>query len=804
MDALIRVIYETQGAADADALAESLKSVTTDTGAMTAAMTEATAAQRAESEAGKADVAAKGEVSAATRGATEATSKHAAELKTAKQSQDSATSSWKEGAIQLGLVTGAATVAVAAIVSLTSSYVENALQAQKMATMAGTTVEAFSMAAGVAEDFGVSGETVSHSLVILQRQLQASGDEGDKFKGILKELDIDVNEFKDSSTATTDILYKLQGVFSTLEDGPQKTALAMKLFSRGGPEMLEFLNQTQDTVNENATSFNALGLTITKADVEISRSIKGVMNDMGDLKESVETNIGRAMAPIFLSTMTAMKDAAESSMETILESFGGMEGAVETMKRELEDVSPIFATLAGGTVKVLAAAFAETAAAGAAFVTGLRVIGVAAGELFDMFGLLSAKARKSLDESYGKIDESVAFGVKAQEAAGKMLSSIGEVSGAEKQLVADRDAAREKWALSAEKAKAIFGEETEKKKETAAAEEKLTAAAGKTNEALEFRKNLTRDQILDERALAEAKDHELAIVHEQSEAYARANSEIERCASAHQQQLFIIGDVNVGLHAMAAATAAAADEAAQLESKLLSAVNAQSSLSQIKSGQQMGPAGGGVQVGDRFIPYPQQGLPGAAGMSAVANFQADLASAIENERQQKANKAAAGASSGASAAAGRASGGGRSSGGASGSGVAVSREMTRAGGGYVSSIPGDPDPVRDHYDSALPPGLSYRTPGQSKLRVYNDDGTRVTPAPAKGTPEYAALTELMRQMAADMQKAVTVGVSAGVADGMQGVTMSADSRVIAELMVDQTRKGQRTTTLSGSTNRTFL
>ena len=146
---------------------------------MTAAMTEATAAQRAESEAGKADVAAKGEVSAATRGATEATSKHAAELKTAKQSQDSATSSWKEGAIQLGLVTGAVTVAVAAIVSLTSSYVENALQAQKMATMAGTTVEAFSMAAGVAEDFGVSGETVSSSLVILQRQLQASGDEGD-------------------------------------------------------------------------------------------------------------------------------------------------------------------------------------------------------------------------------------------------------------------------------------------------------------------------------------------------------------------------------------------------------------------------------------------------------------------------------------------------------------------------------------------------------------------------------------------------------------------------------------------------
>lgn len=51
------------------------------------------------------------------------------------------------------------------------------------------------------------------------------------------------------------------------------------------------------------------------------------------------------------------------------------------------------------------------------------------------------------------------------------------------------------------------------------------------------------------------------------------------------------------------------------------------SLTQIQAGMQMGPAGGVTKIGERSIQLPQQGLPGAAGMSAVMSYQAEVANA---------------------------------------------------------------------------------------------------------------------------------------------------------------------------------
>lgn len=594
-----------------------------------AASTESGAAQAAMA-------ASTGEAAWAARLAAEATERQAKETEAATLAQDAASASMKSMALQIGAVVTAVAAGVTAITALTASYALNSLETQKLATMSGTTVEAFSLIRGAAEDVGVSGETVQHSLVLMQRGLQETGDQGDAFRASLKSLGVETDLYKDSATGTTDMLLALQATFAKMPDGPEKTAAALKIFGRGGAEMLEFLSQSTAGLQANMKAFGELGQTITSKDVEISRSLRNVINDFGDMAEAIQTGVGRAMAPTYLAVLEAMKDATEKSLGVILSSFGGIKGAASELEKQMKSLGPQFTSLASDSVKVLAVALTSAATTCALFATGLNAIEVGFRGVMSLFGELTEEGKKFQADAIKRWEATADIAKKAATATTTIASSIGEVSAAEKSLTVQRDDAAQRIAQSGQTLKAIYQEEAQEKKKLVDEEEKHAKACGKTTETMEYRKTLTRDQILDARQITEAKDHENAILHEQTGLYAEINARVEQCAQSHQQQLFIIGDVNAGINAMAAATANAASEAAQLESKLIGAVNAQSSLTQITSGQAMGGSeAGGQTIGGTFIPYPQQGLPGAGGMQAAENYQIAVASALEHERQRK-------------------------------------------------------------------------------------------------------------------------------------------------------------------------
>lgn len=244
----------------------------------------------------------------------------------------------------------AATAALAAgVVALTSAYQANAIEAQKQATMAGTTVEAFSTIKGAAEDVGVSGSTVQHALTIMQRGMQAGGEQGETFKAQLKSLGVETEQYKNSATGTTDILLALQAQFSKMPDGPEKTAAAMKVFGRGGAEMLEFLNQNTAALEDNMAGFRDLGLTVTAADVEIARGMRDAKNNMMDLFEASTTAIGRGMGPMFLETMTAIGGAADQVFHAVVDQFGGVKGATESLTETMTVLRPAVAAIGPAT-----------------------------------------------------------------------------------------------------------------------------------------------------------------------------------------------------------------------------------------------------------------------------------------------------------------------------------------------------------------------------------------------------------------------------------------------------------------------
>lgn len=570
--------------------------------------------------------------------------------------------------------------AVVALGALEAAYLSNAIEAQKLATMSGTTVEAFSQIKGAAEDIGVSGETVQGALVMMQRKMQDTGEQGQAFEAVLNEMGMGVEDFADSATGTTDLLLAMQQQFEKMPDGPEKTAQAIKVFGRSGAEMLEFLGQSGEALHANMKAFDDLGQTVTKADVTIAKEIRNAKNDIMDFAESATTAIARGMAPMFLEAMNAIKEAVETSFHKIVDQFGGAKGATEALTQSLQVLRPAIAAIeptAGAAFDAfrgftfvfteLASLLALAAAgwyklneaaswvlgAGDDVMEGWRASANQAAELAERVDAL-AKGMVGLG------DTAAVAGSKMTEHASATSAATNEVNNATVGLGrysgVTQEATKETKELdSAAQSAAKSGQDAARAKIEAS--EKNIKLLDEEQAKLEKQKVITRDQILDARELASEKEHEKALVHEQTSLYFTYQKQLDQITDSYKNNRQCIGDINAGINAMAAELAHAQSEAEALQKSITSAVYAQSSLKPITAGMSMGAPGapnaasggggagygaggggrGGVQLSGTRLELPQQGLPGAAGMSAVTNYQADLANALALAEAQRRN-----------------------------------------------------------------------------------------------------------------------------------------------------------------------
>lgn len=150
-----------------------------------------------------------------------------------------------------------------------------------------------------------------------------------------------------------------------------------------------------------------------------------------------------------------------------------------------------------------------------------------------------------------------------------------------------------------------------------------------------------RDQAMEEALLVERERQGLEVCVQTAGATAEVANNTYACAQATNvwndglvRAMSASKELVGGMRQIEEGTRRAADAAAALQAKIEGSIKSQSSLKQIQAGQDMSAPSGVTYAGTR-LELPQQGLPGAAGMSAVANYQADLANYRAHQENAK-------------------------------------------------------------------------------------------------------------------------------------------------------------------------
>ncbi|WP_454288896.1 hypothetical protein [Rhizobium arsenicireducens] len=238
----------------------------------------------------------------------------------------------------LALAAGAATAAVGALVKVA---IDQADTMSKAAQRSGVTTEALSRLAWAGELSDVALESLTGSMYRLANGMAAAASGKDKdLAAIFSGLGIAITDTEGRLRSADLVMLDLAQVFASLENGADKTALAVKLFGRSGAELIPLLNNGKQGLADVAAEADRLGITIS--------------TDMGRSAEAFNDNLTRVQAAMRGIVVKIAKEALPA-LERLSEKLADpefVENAQATAAQVVEALGTI-ATAIGGIISLI-------------------------------------------------------------------------------------------------------------------------------------------------------------------------------------------------------------------------------------------------------------------------------------------------------------------------------------------------------------------------------------------------------------------------------------------------------------------
>ena len=228
-------------------------------------------------------------------------------------------------------------VSVAGLTAMVKSAIDTGDALDEMSQRVGVSVETLSVWKPAAEQSGVSGESFEKGLRKLSTtMLEAATGSEDAARGF-SAVGVEFKNQDGTLRATDQVLLDLAERFKAMPDGAEKTALAVQLFGKSGAELIPFLNQGRDGINELSAEMQALGVQMSGE----TAAQAGNFNDALDKLKLATTSIGNQ---IIASLLPALNDMTGGMVESAKQ--GG------TLRVILDGVVLVLKTLALGAATV--------------------------------------------------------------------------------------------------------------------------------------------------------------------------------------------------------------------------------------------------------------------------------------------------------------------------------------------------------------------------------------------------------------------------------------------------------------------
>ncbi len=238
----------------------------------------------------------------------------------------------------LGVAAGAAATGITAVatgmVTLANNTAEAGKEISVMAERTGLSTKAYQEWDYIAKQAGTTMDTLQGGITDLAEKMDdAAKGEGEAAE-IFKQLGINVTDsngkLKNQQAVFEETVKSLQKV----EDATKRQALATKLMSTTGEELLPLLNGEIGSIEELKKAAGDLGLIMSEEAINASIEFEKSLNNL----QSVLTGVKNNMSAEFLPGLTNIMDG-------ITGIFTGDENAVDTINKGVEDISDAFGEL---------------------------------------------------------------------------------------------------------------------------------------------------------------------------------------------------------------------------------------------------------------------------------------------------------------------------------------------------------------------------------------------------------------------------------------------------------------------------
>lgn len=286
----------------------------------------------------------------------------------------------KQGA----MVAGAAfTAAGAGIAFGVRRILNSADDLAKMSQRIGISVEELSRLRHAAELSGTSFEGMTSAVRLLSRNMDEafSSGSGQAFDAFQR-LGVDLADAEGRMKSSSEVMGEVADRFAAMEDGAEKTALAMQIFGRSGTDLIPMLNQGADALQRMKDEADELGLVITPEMAANAELFNDNLTRLQGVMTGLLTMVAADLAPVLADFTTWLVDMAKGfrDMDPWLQSavtrFGVFAAVVAPLGAVLAVVVAGIAAI-GVPVALAAAGITALTAAVVAFWPEIRAAGAA-------------------------------------------------------------------------------------------------------------------------------------------------------------------------------------------------------------------------------------------------------------------------------------------------------------------------------------------------------------------------------------------------------------------------------------------
>lgn len=199
-----------------------------------------------------------------------------------------------------------------------------------------------------ADKSGSSLEGFAAGMRGLSRVMDDAKDGGQEAVGAFKDVGVSATDATGNLRPLDQVMLDIADRFATMPDGPEKSALAMRLFSKSGAELIPMLNMGRKGLEENAEAARRLGIVFTQ---EAAAACDEFNDSVADL-QGAAGGLGKEIALQLMPHVRSLIEGAKNAIVKVKDWAAAHPGLAEGLSKTALGLGALF-TAAGPVLIVL-------------------------------------------------------------------------------------------------------------------------------------------------------------------------------------------------------------------------------------------------------------------------------------------------------------------------------------------------------------------------------------------------------------------------------------------------------------------